>query len=637
MRPTVLPRPQISLLFGAAWAVVIALLFLLALDAFVGEHHEDSSIYLYVGKGILEGEIPYLDRWDNKGPLHYLVNAAGLLLHEEWGIWAVQAVFLLVSAVIAYLVCRKSFGTIAALFALALFLVFYRRFASPGNFTEQYGLLFQFLALLLFLRSQEEPDRPPSPARSALLHLSFGVLGAAAFLIRPNLVAIWLIIGLYWCFLSLRGASIRKLAWSVIGGGCTLLAVALFFIAAGAWEAMWSALFTHNAAYSATNFSDRAGVALYLATEMFPISLIVIAAWCVGVTLLFQNRESFDRTRILVAMALILFPLEIVSLSLSGYPFRHYFLSFLPVATLLLAFLAWWLRERLPRYRPLAALLFLVIPALYVYVDFDYDWLRTKYVTLGILAEDSDSRLAAHITKSTEPSDSILVWGNGPRIYLLAERDAPSRYFFHFPLIEPHYTTQAMLDEFFTDLEENKPALIVDSRYRWIPPLERSARADFRINRRRMHDLEDFKPLFDFVEANYAVVGYHLKYTVFALRRADAGGAAPDRGELIIESEYEVYLNGRTVTLVKAACGHYDAANRFILHVVPVDNSVIDGRAHANMDFYFFEGDDWHVGEGCVVSRELPDYPVAAIRAGQYNADRTAHEWLSEYRFPRPD
>ena len=121
-------------------------------------------------------------------------------------------------------------------------------------------------------------------------------------------------------------------------------------------------------------------------------------------------------------MALVLFPFEIVSLSLSGYQFRHYFLSFLPVATLLLAFLVWWLWERLPRYRPLAALLLLVVPALYVYVDFDYDWLQKKYVTIGILAEDSDSRFAAHIKRNTEPNDSILVWGNGPRIYLLAER-----------------------------------------------------------------------------------------------------------------------------------------------------------------------------------------------------------------------
>ena len=49
------------------------------------------------------------------------------------------------------------------------------------------------------------------------------------------------------------------------------------------------------------------------------------------------------------------------------------------------------------------------------------------------------------------------------------------------------------------------------------------------------------------------------------------------------------------------------------------------------------EGKKWHVGESCVVSVDLPEYPIAAIRTGQYNAERTAHQWLSEYQFPKPN
>ena len=80
MKPTSFPRLPSNTLLGIAWAVVLALLLFLAADTFLGEHHEDSSMMLYVGKGILEGDIPYLDRWDNKGPLQYLLNAAGSAL-----------------------------------------------------------------------------------------------------------------------------------------------------------------------------------------------------------------------------------------------------------------------------------------------------------------------------------------------------------------------------------------------------------------------------------------------------------------------------------------------------------------------------------------------------------------------------
>ena len=57
------------------------------------------------------------------------------------------------------------------------------------------------------------------------------------------------------------------------------------------------------------------------------------------------------------------------------------------------------------------------------------------------------------------------------------------------------------------------------------------------------------------------------------------------------------------------------------------------GNEHANLDFNFVEGMNWKVGEGCIVSQVLPDYPIASIRTGQYNASESAHDWLSNYRF----
>ena len=112
---------------------------------------------------------------------------------------------------------------------------------------------------------------------------------------------------------------------------------------------------------------------------------------------------------------------------------------------------------------------------------------------------------------------------------------------------------------------------------------------------------------------------------------------APLQGQLIIRSTYDVYLDGRTLTYVKTVCARDDAAKRFILHVIPVDKSVIGGNEQHTMDFSFIEGEDWYVGESCVVSRELPDYAIASIRTGQYDISRSRHEWLSEYHFSRPN
>ena len=90
-------------MLGLVWALFLAVLVGFAVSSFVAEQGADSSVYLYVAKGILEGDVPYLDRWDHKGPLLYILDLFGLLIHETWGIWIVQGLFLLGASSFAFL------------------------------------------------------------------------------------------------------------------------------------------------------------------------------------------------------------------------------------------------------------------------------------------------------------------------------------------------------------------------------------------------------------------------------------------------------------------------------------------------------------------------------------------------------
>ena len=152
-----------------------------------------------------------------------------------------------------------------------------------------------------------------------------------------------------------------------------------------------------------------------------------------------------------------------------------------------------------------------------------------------------------------------------------------------------------------------------------------------------MHDPSEFEPLFDLVEEDYIVFGRFAGYTVYKLRSDDTIVETGITGELIIRSTFDVYLDDQTLIYVNDACSQADVDRRFILHVIPVDKSVIDGNELHNMDFSFAEGDDWQLRKGCAVSRELPDYAIAYIRTGQYDISRSRHEWLGEYHFSRPN
>ena len=631
MNSRLVPALVTKRLLGIGWAIILALLFVIAFDSFVTTPGGDSSIYTYVAKGMLQGEIPYLDRWENKGPLFYVLNLLGLILHETWGIWVVQGLFLLGTAGIAFLLLWRSLGILPALFALAIFLAYYRSFVPPGNYTEQFGLLFQFLTLYLFARSQEEATSVTSQSRFAWLHLGIGVLGAAMFLLKANLVALWVVIGIYW--LLKRSNSLRKLSWAVIGGGSVLISVAVLFVTLGAWAALWDAVFIFGFSQGNVSLLERLHVVRSLYAGLFPASPLVIASWLIGICCVLARQVQGEPSKSLLTLALILFPLEVVIASFSGFDYAHYYITTLPVVTLLVAFLVWFVLKQ-GFIAPKLLIPILLLGAAYFSLPFsNFGRLAEKFTSAGVIVEDKESVVAERVREETEPGDRILVWGKAVRIYLLSDRDAPSRFFYHHPLVEPHYTTQAMRDEFVLDLKNEMPVLIIDSRYIWFPPIRRSERVGWQPHDTHMHNPADFDPFFDFVEANYIAIETIWPFTFYALRLRDSDMQPPPKGELIIRSNYDVYLDGNTLTYVKSPCAHDDAGNRFILHVIPNDTSVIEGRSQETLDFSFMEGEDWHVSEACVVSIDLPNYPIAFIRTGQYNASESAHDWLSDYRF----
>ena len=67
-------KSRVDVLLYIGWAIVVVFFLVIALDSIVGMPRRDSSVFIYVAQGLLDGEIPYLDRWDHKGPLIYLLT-----------------------------------------------------------------------------------------------------------------------------------------------------------------------------------------------------------------------------------------------------------------------------------------------------------------------------------------------------------------------------------------------------------------------------------------------------------------------------------------------------------------------------------------------------------------------------------
>ena len=169
-----------------------------------------------------------------------------------------------------------------------------------------------------------------------------------------------------------------------------------------------------------------------------------------------------------LAIAVILLPFEVIGISMSGFTYRHYYLTALPAAMLLLAFLVYLVAGRHLTARSLLSLILLFSASFYASPLSNYTPLVEQFERAGGYVRGGESplvvRLRNLIQRSTEPHDPILVWGKGAWIYLFTDRVAPTRFFYKVPLTKPNYTSQAILDEFAADVIEAKPKLIVDLR-----------------------------------------------------------------------------------------------------------------------------------------------------------------------------
>ena len=98
-------------------------------------------------------------------------------------------------------------------------------------------------------------------------------------------------------------------------------------------------------------------------------------------------------------------------------------------------------------------------------------------------------------------------------------------------------------------------------------------------------------------------------------------------GAPVIQSNFDVYLDGDELIYIKEQCSPEDVRARFFIHVVPADAADLadDRRQHGfdNLDFEFIESSGLRRGDACWVVRKLPDYEFTRFSTGQFTESGT--------------
>lgn len=450
---------------------------------------EDTGIFFYAAQRLLDGGAPYRDVWDHKPPGVYFVDAVGLALGGPTGVWVVQLAFLFVAVLLGYLCLRGELGGGPAFVgSLAWLVALPRLFLEYGqtSFVEFYALPLQFGALLLW-------TRPPTLARA----LAIGLLGGAAFLLKPTLVGIWLAIGLV-VLVTRRRAAVATVATMTVGGLAPLIVVAAWAAARGILDDMVDQALVYNRAYSAyAPASERIDAVLSGLRLVLPSGLAVVsvAAWLYGVI---ARRWQSP----LVLLALVALPIEVV-LATFGRGYHYYFIAWLPAMAVLAAFAVHEVERRLAPGRTrlaiaLAVLLMCVQPAVLV--------TRLAVTSTG----GRFASAAAWVAANTRPDDAVFVWGSHTEILYLAGRRAPSRFVYQYaPLYTRGYATPELVDELLADLRARRPALILDASLESFvtPPLDRAALRSWVSPDAQYAPLPDLERVVAFIESTYERAG----------------------------------------------------------------------------------------------------------------------------------
>jgi hypothetical protein len=480
----------------------------------------DGGFFLYAGSQILHGKIPYLDFWDSKGPAIFYVNALGLFFGQgsRWGVWILEFVFIFVSICILYNAVLKKWGQAAALLGIFLGAYGLRIVLGLGNYTEEYPLLFNSIALVLFWMTvtSEVPNRP-------WIYFLIGVMFGLSFTFRANNIGGLVAIGLSVLALDVLNRkyleTLQKIGLIVVGFIVpTLLWVVYFQILGAAWDMLYASIifnFSYASAKSKALLDYFGGFGRY---GMTWVAWVVAFGYFIVVYKTF--RKIFQRQPVLYfdIFLLLWFPVEVLLSNLSGRNFSHYYISWMPAISiygaviyvdLISNFISSGIVQKFDDkvVSGILALLILIFLALSLSSVKRYgDTFGRLFLNRTLGPEFSDP-LAVYIQNNTQKDDLVLTWYPELGVNFTAQRTSPVKLVYY-PLFLDGSLPPGGEESYLKDLFLNRPQMIVDCSLsvNAIPSLDEQARKEQFSKpgvKKKMYIYPGMDQVFSFVSENY--------------------------------------------------------------------------------------------------------------------------------------
>lgn len=422
----------------------------------------DQAVFFTIAQGILNGDLAYVDFFDHKGPLLYLILAAGLLLGKSLiGNFLLEFLIIFISALFMFKIARMFAGKwISFLTVAVIFLSDITLFTTSNSEEYLYPLLVISVYLFLF------------QLRRGIKYLwtaGIGFCGMLVFFIKYNYCLIWAALGIL-MFLIMLG---RRESWKKVLGMCFSFAggmaaaavlMGMYLLATGSFSAFMETYVLYSLHYAeATGIPERIQCLKYLlATPLFGLLAIsALALVILSILSLVRRKEKIAGfTGEMLGEIWIFYLLAaaiLVTTASPGQSWYYYKQATMVIYTVPLAFLGQAFMEICKKWQEKAGKILGVV--------------ATAAISLGVLVSQVDPQafliqrderfqgamnLCAVIQETCGPKDTMISFSNDCTMYFYSECPPASRIFFPSATI----VDDALIDELMGDLREKRPRIV---------------------------------------------------------------------------------------------------------------------------------------------------------------------------------
>ena len=381
---------------------------------------DDSAIFQAVGKGWSEGHLPYVDLFENKGSLIFLIDALGYMIYPRVGIFILQIPAMYLSFLLTWQALSLYLSGKVRVAAAVFMLIFDAIYYLDGNRTEEWSMPFLMAATYFFLRGLKAENFSCPPLVGLINGVGFGV---CVLLRMMNAVPLCLCAFLSALFL-IQARDFKALWQNVLtfclGALIIVLPFVIYFAAHGALYNMLYGTILLNLNYSAQreNFlvTHLDEYSVYIVIHF--MSLFIMIAIGLSEFIKNKSRTAFSGIFIGVIMLILLFKLS---------PYQGYCALITPLLPILFIILAdfpkkirelWAVKVFSPKktIRKLILVLLMIYPLiLFGNMVYVVHYENSGYVRKYRLEKNAELLRFGELIPPDERG-SVMIWGAGTHV-----------------------------------------------------------------------------------------------------------------------------------------------------------------------------------------------------------------------------